>query len=150
MRKSQVSYDDTIDRKEAMAMWRDLGNNDILHSGPKYKVDIITDNYDIEIGRTSWTNNLFDKSEWRLEKRKLHFWDNDKPVHFINFNKDRTEALITYSGHIKDWKKKYNIEYRYCDGWPRDESYFLCIPLHEQSKMLYIKKVNGAWTRQKK
>jgi len=149
--KSQVTYDDDIDRVEVMKLWGDVGNVDTLYNGPKYKADIVSDDYDIEIGCTKWGNgNLFTRNEWRLEKRKLHFWtDYNKPVHFVHFNKYYTECLITFSNVIQKWVNAYPVEYRECRGWPKKESYFLIIPYREKDNMKYIKKIDDVWIQQK-
>ena len=76
MRESEVTYNDKQSRDEARRLWRDVGCLTNLNDGPHMGVDLTTEDYDIEVGRSSIPHNerLYKFKELRIEKRKLRYW----------------------------------------------------------------------------
>jgi len=144
MKQSEVSYNDRNYREETRQVWQDLGNNtDTLKDGPHTGVDLVTDDYNIEVAfSTVWGHN---RTEWRLEQRKLKYWKTPKPVHYVLFNQAKTECVIWGNKVIREWIKTFPVEYRHCKGWNRQNSWFLIIPLSLQSEMKTCKKVKKKW-----
>ena len=143
MKQSEVTYDDDIYRLETRTLWSSF-TDDVLQDGPYKGVDLISDNYDVEVAYTTIPFNK--RKEFRLEQRKLRYWlYSDKPTHYVAFNKNRTEAKVWPNSIIRKWIDLYPIEYRYCRGWLSKNSYFLIIPLHEKSNMKFYNKINGSW-----
>ena len=64
MKQSEVTYDDDIYRLETRTLWSSF-TDDVLQDGPYKGVDLVSDNYDIEV---AYTTIPFDK---RKEFRKL-------------------------------------------------------------------------------
>jgi len=147
MKQSEVTYDDDLYRLETRTLWSSF-TDDVLQDGPYKGVDLVSDNYDVEV---AYTTIPFDKrKEFRLEQRKLRYWlYSDKPTHYVAFNKNLTEAKVWPNSIIRQWIDQYPIEYRYCKGWPKANSYFLIIPLHEKDNMKFYSKDDSGWFRNK-
>ena len=64
MKQSEVTYDDDLYRLETRTLWSSF-TDDVLQDGPHKGVDLVSDNYDIEV---AYTTIPFDK---RKEFRKL-------------------------------------------------------------------------------
>ena len=146
MKENEVTYNDTLSRNEARRLWRDVGSLTNLNDGPHMGVDLTTEDYDIELGRSSIPHNerLYKFKELRIEKRKLRYWtDTDKPCHYLIFNKEFDDAILFSNSQVRKWIEKYPIEYRYCKGWNRDNCYFLIISPTE--KIRRFKKTNNKW-----
>jgi len=138
-----ATYNDKDVREETKQVWRDLGNVDELRDGPFKGVDLVSDDYDIEVAfSTIWGMN---RSEWRLEQRKLKYWKGDRKVHYILFNQNRTECVIWGNTQIRKWIRKYPVEYRKCKGWNKGKNYFLIIPLVQTFLMKSLKKIEKKW-----
>lgn len=135
MRESEVTFDDRQSRNEARKLWRDVGSLTNLNDGPHKGVDLTTEDYNIELGRSSIPHDdrLYKFKELRIEKRKLRYWtDTDKPCHYLIFNKEFNDAMLFSNSQVRKWIEKYPIEYRYCKGWNRENCYFLIIPPTEK------------------
>jgi len=144
MKQSEVTYNDRDYREETRNVWQDLGNlTDELRDGPHTGVDLVSDEYNIEVAFTTiWHPH---RTEWRLEQRKLKYWRTPKPCHYVLFNREKTECVIWSNGQVREWIKEYPVEYRYCKGWNRRNSFFLIIPLSEEVKMKTCKKIEKKW-----
>ena len=140
MYKSSVTYDDTYYREEAKQLWNDVS----LQDGPYKGVDLVSENFDVEVAYSTIPFNK--RYEFRLEKRKLRYWNTgNRTTHYIAFNKSATECITWDDADIRDWIDRYPVEYRKCKGWPKKDSYFLIIPLHEKSNMKFYNKINNEW-----
>jgi hypothetical protein len=144
MVESDASFNDKKYREETRQVWQDLGNTtDELRDGPHKGVDLVSDDYDIEVAfSTIWGQH---RSEWRLEQRKLKYWKTQKPCHYIVFNKEKTECVIWGNKVIREWIKTFPVEYRHCKGWNRINCWFLIIPLALQTEMKSLKKDKKKW-----
>ena len=143
MKQSEVTYNDSLYRQETRTLWRTLCTDELL-DGPHKGVDLISANYDIEIAYTTVPFNK--RTEFRLEQRKVKYWLNSyRPTHYVAFNKECTEAKIWANSIVRKWIDLYPIEYRYCKGWKKVDSYFLIIPLHETSNMRFYNKDYLGW-----
>ena len=143
MFESEATFNDKDFREETKQVWRDLGNSDELRDGPFKGVDLVSDDYDIEVAFSTIWGGL--RSEWRLEQRKLKYLAGDRPTHYIVFNQNRTECVIWGNNQIRKWIDKYPVEYRKCKGWNRQNSYFLIIPLVQTFLMKSLKKDKKKW-----
>jgi len=139
MYKSSVTYDDTYYREEAKQLWNDVS----LQDGPYKGGDLVSDDYDVEVAYTTIPFNK--RTEFRLEKRKLRYWIGNRATHYIAFNKSATECVVWNDDVIRQWIDTYPVEYRKCKGWPKKDSYFLIIPLHEKSNMKFYNKIDDEW-----
>ena len=143
MKQSEVTYDDDIYRQETRTLWSTFCDDELL-DGPYKGVDLISANYDIEIAYTTIPFNK--RTEFRLERRKLRYWvDTNRPTHYVAFNKDLTECKMWANSIVRKWIDRYPVEYRYCNGWSKKDSYFLIIPLHEKSNMRFYNKDYLGW-----
>jgi hypothetical protein len=142
MIKSEVTYDDRFYRQEAKTLWSTF-TDDTLKDGPYKGIDLVSDDYDIEVAYTTIPFNK--KKEFRLEQRKLKYWYKDRTAHYIVFNKDATECNVWANSNIRKWIDIYPVEYRHCNGWAKRESFFLIIPLDEYVNMKFYNNTNGGW-----
>ena len=148
MKKNEVTYDDTLSRKEARKLWKDMGSDDILKDGPLYGVDLVSNkDYDLEIGKSSIPHDarILVFKELRIERRKLRYWKKKRKCHYVNFNIKLDDSTIFPDSQVRKWIEKYPIEYRECKGWSKEDSYFLIIPPTE--KIRRFKKINNKWTK---
>jgi len=158
MKQSEVTYDDSNSRDVVKRSWKYTTGID-LTDGVKYGVDLVSDDYAVEVEYSCVPIEVRRNQEYRLLKRKIHYWDNSlcrTGKNKCEPHKQKTHFVTVYSNfimvwansNIRKWIDKYKVGYRKVTGWKREDSYFLLIPPHEENLMRFYKEdSNGIWRK---
>ena len=149
MKQRHASYDDSNDRTIVQDIMYDVYGLE-FSDGRKYKVDLLGKDFNIEVGRMDWTKHnpegtLMACKQFRVEKRKMHFWELPqlgvrKPVNYIQLNHDMTEAIMWEDSDMVRYCATYEpINLFGGNGWDKDKNYFLPWPKKEASNLKYFK-----------
>ena len=150
MRRSEMlSYDDGNDRM-VVQEWFLEQQNIQLTEGSKYEVDLLGEDFDVEISHLSFPNlwNQWQREgKFRIEIRKRnHYWNGlynkIHTTHFVQLNKDSNEMLLYPQKLIMEHTAN-EIELEYLKGFNLKERTFMYIPFESGKDRIRRYNLNG-------